>query len=39
MNLRSKDLVPLAIKIFLRININNIKESEELEIRSILSYF
>lgn len=39
MNLRSKDLVPLAIKIFLRVNANNIKETKELEIRAILSYF
>lgn len=35
--MRSKDMIPLAIKIFLRVN--NIKESKELEIRAILSYF
>lgn len=39
MNLKSKDLGPLATKIFLRVNVNNRKETEELEIRAILSYF
>lgn len=37
MNLRSKDMVPLAIKIFLRVS--NIKETKEHEIRAILSFF
>jgi len=39
MNLRSKDLALLAIEIFLRVNVNNRKETEELEIRPILSHF
>lgn len=39
MNLRSKDLVLLAIEIFPRVNINNREETEELEIRPFLSYF
>lgn len=39
MDLRSKDMVPLTIKIFLRVNVNNIKETKEFEIRAILSYF